>query len=165
MFGVVLALHFGLFGLLSCAWRAIGVNAQPIMNRPLSSTSPEEFWGRRWNRAFRDASYGTMFVPITRHWGAAVATAAVFLFSGVIHELAISVPARGGFGLPTLYFMLQAVAVLFVNSKVAKQYGLGHGCLGQAITLAIVFIPIPILFHPPFVRHVIVPLMQWIAAI
>src|SRR5262249_30597701 len=39
MFSIVFFLHFGSFDLLSCAWRAVGVNAQPIMNRPLSSKS------------------------------------------------------------------------------------------------------------------------------
>jgi hypothetical protein len=163
MFGLVFFLHFGSFDLLSCAWRAAGVNAQPIMNRPLSSSSAGEFWGRRWNLAFRDASYRTLFVPVARRSEAACATLAVFLFSGLVHELAISVPARAGFGLPTLYFLLQGTTVLLENSKLGKQLSLGRGYRGRVFTLAIVFLPLPILFHPPFVRGVMAPFLHWIA--
>lgn len=165
MFGLVLMLHFGLFQLLSCAWRTIGVNAQPIMNRPLSSVSIGEFWGRRWNRAFRDASYAALFVPIARRWGAATATWAVFIFSGLVHDLAVSVPAKGGYGLPTLYFLLQGITVLLENSALGKRWRLGRGRWGHAMTLVILFVPLPILFHPLFVRGVIVPFMQWTANI
>ncbi len=32
MAGIVFVLHFGAFHLLSCGWRAAGVNAKPLMN-------------------------------------------------------------------------------------------------------------------------------------
>jgi hypothetical protein len=64
MFGLVLMLHFGVFHLISCAWRSAGVKALPLMNRPLCSTSLGEFWGRRWNRAFHDTAYAALFRPL-----------------------------------------------------------------------------------------------------
>jgi hypothetical protein len=160
MFGVVLVLHFGLFHAISCAWRAAGVNALPIMDRPLTSASLGEFWGRRWNRAFRDAGYAALFQPVAKRWGATAAMLAVFLFSGIIHEAGISVPAGGGYGLPTLYFVLQAVMLLVENSARGKRAGLGHGRRGHLFTLLTVFGPLAILFHPPFVHNVIVPMME-----
>jgi D-alanyl-lipoteichoic acid acyltransferase DltB (MBOAT superfamily) len=63
MIGIVLILHFGMFHLLSCTWRSLGVQARPLMNRPLASTSLGEFWGRRWNIAFRDLTYRFQFRP------------------------------------------------------------------------------------------------------
>ena len=54
---LVLVLHFGSFHLLSCGWRFAGVQARPLMDRPLASASVSEFWGRRWNTAFRDLTH------------------------------------------------------------------------------------------------------------
>ncbi len=50
------------------------------------------FWGQRWNRAFRDACYGSLFLPVVERRGPVAGVAAVFLFSGIVHEVAISVP-------------------------------------------------------------------------
>jgi hypothetical protein len=160
MFGVVLLLHFGVFHVISCAWRAAGVNALPIMNRPLTSVSLGEFWGRRWNRAFRDAGYAALFQPAAKRWGVTTATIAVFLFSGVIHEAGISVPASGGYGLPTFYFALQVAMLLAESSAWGKRKGLGRGWRGRAFTMLVVFGPLPLLFHPPFVYNVIVPMIR-----
>lgn len=96
MIGLVLILHFGIFHLLSCSWRSIGVQAQPLMNRPLASTSLSEFWGRRWNTAFRDLMHRFLFRPCASWFGPRWGILAGFLFSGAIHDLVISVPARGG---------------------------------------------------------------------
>ena len=39
MVGVMLILHFGVFQLLSGFWRANGIDAKPLMNQPIRSTS------------------------------------------------------------------------------------------------------------------------------
>ncbi len=160
MFGVVLVMHFGFFHLISCGWWTVGVDAQPIMDRPLTSASLGEFWGRRWNRAFRDASYAALFHPIAKQWSTTKAMIVVFLFSGMIHEAGISVPAGGGYGLPTLYFILQAAMLITENSAWGKRAGLKRGLRGRVFTMAVVFGPLAMLFHPPFVYQVIVPMMK-----
>ena len=160
MVGLVLILHFGSFHLLSCAWRQIGVDAQPLMNNPLRSTSVGEFWGKRWNTAFRDLTHTYVFLPLARKLGPRPAIIAGFAFSGLVHELAISVPASAGYGWPTLFFMLQSFALLLERSRFGSLHGLGRGLRGRAWTAIVVVLPAFGLFHPPFVSRVIVPFMK-----
>lgn len=69
MAGLIFVLHFGSFHLLSCAWRAAGVDARPLMHWPVAATSLADFWGRRWNTAFRDLTHRFLFRPLTRRLG------------------------------------------------------------------------------------------------
>jgi hypothetical protein len=158
--GIGLVLHFGLLHLLSLAWRRAGVDAQPIMQRPASTMSLADFWGRRWNTAFRDLAHQLVYRPLARQWGARRAMAAVFLFSGLLHDLAISVPARAGYGLPTLYFLLQAAGVEFERSGLGRRWHLRGGVRGWLFASVLVLAPAALLFHPPFIRHVVIPFLR-----
>lgn len=160
MVGLILLLHFGSFTLLSCFWRAVGIEAQPLMDRPARAGSVAEFWGRRWNTAFRALTHRFLFRPLTARLGTGRAVAAGFAFSGFLHELVISVPARGGYGGPTLFFVLQAAAILAERSPAGRRLGLGHGgWRGRVFTMLTLVLPAGLLFHPPFVRAVIVPFL------
>ena len=165
MIGMVLILHFGFFHLLSCAWRSVGVDARPLMDKPLTSCSLSEFWGRRWNTAFRDLTHRFLFRPLTPWLGARGAIFGGFVFSGVVHDVVISMPARGGYGGPTLFFTVQAVGMLFERSAVARRFGLGRGLRGWAFTMAVLLVPVYWLFHPPFVENIVVPFMHALGAI
>lgn len=165
MIGIVLVLHFGLFQLLSCCWRSLGFEARPIMNRPLASTSLSEFWGRRWNTAFRDLAHRFVFRPFTAWFGPRFGLFAGFLFSGAIHDLVISVPAKGGYGGPTAFFAIQGAAIIFERSAFGRRMGLGRGGLGRAFTFLVLVAPIFLLFNRPFVVRVIVPFMRAIGAL
>src|SRR5262249_6157062 len=92
--GVVLFLHLGAFHLVSCLWRGAGIDAQPIMNRPLAATSVSDFWARRWNTAYHDLAHRYIFVPLSRWFGAALAMVIAFTVSWLVHELVSTVPAR-----------------------------------------------------------------------
>ncbi len=165
MAGVVMALHFGLFHLMALAWRRAGVDAFPIMRAPLMAASLHEFWGERWNRAFNDLVRPTVFRPLLRRHGMIAATLATFLLSGLVHDLVISVPARAGYGLPTLYFLIQGLGVLLVRSAPGRRVGLNRGFTGWLTTLLITAIPAPLLFHTPFRETVMVPFLQTLNAI
>lgn len=165
MIGVVLILHFGLFHLLSCAWRRFGVAAAPLMNNPAKSVRVSEFWGRRWNTAFRDLTHRFLFRPLTERLGPRGALAAGFLFSGLVHDLVISVPARGGYGGPTLFFAVQGVALLGERSRIGEAAGLGRGWRGWLFTMLVLILPAYLLFHPPFVENIIVPFMRALGAL
>jgi alginate O-acetyltransferase complex protein AlgI len=85
---------------------------------------------------------------------------AVFAASGLLHEAVISVPAGGGYGLPTAYFLLQGGAVLLERSSGGRRAGLGAGLRGRAFTAVLVAGPLFWLFHPPFVREVVLPMLR-----
>ena len=164
MVGIIFCLHFGLFHLMSLAWRACGVNAQPIMRAPVLATSLSEFWGERWNTAFSIPARRLALIPLGRRIGIPTATFVVFFISGLLHEAVISLPARGGFGLPTAYFTLQALGMLFERSVFGRRLGLGRGWRGWFFVLLLTAGPACWLFHPPFVRNVILPMLEGIGA-
>ena len=164
MFGLVFILHFGTFDLLSLAWRAIGIDARPVMRSPWRSTSLAEFWGRRWNTAFHELASRYTFRPLRRFAGVTGASFAALFASGLIHELVISLPARGGHGLPTAYFLIQAVGIVAERSRIGRHAGLGRGARGWVFTFVMTAVPVPLLFPPPFLHNVILPMLAALAA-
>jgi hypothetical protein len=165
MAGLVFLLHFGSFHLLSCAWRAAGVDAKPLMDWPMRAAGVGEFWGRRWNTAFRDLTHRFLFRPLAARLGPRAGVAAGFLFSGLVHDLVISAPAGGGYGWPTFYFVLQGLGLLAERSRSGRPLGLGGGWRGRAFTAAVVVGPVYGLFHPPFVRGVVLPFLDALGAV
>ncbi len=165
MVGLIFMLHFGSFHLLSCAWRHAGVNAQPLMDWPLAATSVSDYWGKRWNRAFRDFAHRFGFRPLTPRLGVAAATMAVFLFSGVVHDAVISLPAGGGYGGPTLFFLAQGAGLFAERSTLGRKLRLGRDWRGRAFAMFVLLAPLVLLFHPPFVENVIVPMMRDLGAL
>jgi len=164
MIGFVFLLHFGAFHLLSLLWRAFGINAKPIMQSPGSATSLSKFWGGNWNAAFSDLMQEHFFKPMARHLGARRALFAIFLISGVLHELVISLPAHGGYGLPTLYFAIQGLALLFERSEFGREMGLGSGWKGWCFVALVSGAPAFWLFHPTFIYNVILPMLHAVGA-
>lgn len=164
MVGIILLLHFGLFKLLALSWRSAGIAVTPLMRAPLLSHSLAEFWGERWNTAFNKLAFTLLFRRVHRSMGPRAATMLVFLLSGLIHDLVISVPARGGYGLPTLYFLLQGAGVLFERTRFARRCGFNRGTRGWLFTMALTAGPVFWLFHPTFVRNVILPFLKAIGA-
>lgn len=165
MIGIVMTLHFGLFHLLLCAWRTIGVDARPLMNWPLASRNIGQFWGVRWNTAFRDLTYRFLFRPLLPRLGAPGALLLGFLVSGLIHDLVISVPAGGGYGGPTLYFFVQGCAILVSRPARSRRVDLHSGFMGWAFAILALAVLLPLLFHAAFVCRVVVPFLEFIGAI
>src|SRR5215468_4657569 len=159
MIGLIFMLHFGSFHLLSLAWRRTGVDARPVMRNPLKSASLADFWGRRWNTAFHELATRFTFQPLRTRVGASAAALIVFLLSGVIHELVISFPAGGGYGLPTGYFVAQGLGVASERSSRGRRFGLGHGWRGRLFTVLVAAGPAYWLFPPVFVHRVILPML------
>jgi hypothetical protein len=165
MFGLILLLHFGTFQIVALFWRSVGIQAEPIMSAPLRSTSLGESWGKRWNLGFRQLAHELIFAPSYRRLGVDMAGFLVFAVSGLLHDLVISLPARGGYGLPTLYFLLQGAGMTVERSRLGKRLGLGHGTRGWCFMMVFLTVPGFGLFHPWFVMRVILPFMRAIHAL
>ena len=73
---------------------------------------------------------------MTARFGARTALGVGFLFSGIVHELVISLPAQGGWGGPTVFFLLQAAA-MFVETRSEHperwSYGAGLALISASI--------------------------------
>jgi alginate O-acetyltransferase complex protein AlgI len=160
MIGLVMMLHFGVLNLIAFAWQSRGVDAKPIMDSPLAARGVAEFWGRRWNTAFRDLSTPLLFRPLARRYGVATATWGTFLFSGLVHDLVISVPAGGGYGLPTMYFLIQVLAIHVERSSAFRALKLDRPLPKRVFAWMVVLAPAGLLFHEPFRANVILPFMK-----
>jgi alginate O-acetyltransferase complex protein AlgI len=165
LFGLILLLHFGSFHLIALFWQTMGIDAQPIMSKPILSRTLSEFWGRRWNLGFRQLGHEFIFRPLHRRIGVAAAGLAVFVASGLIHDLVISFPARGGYGLPTGYFLLQGLGVTLERSHFGAKIGLQAGLRARIFAIVVTAAPAFWLFHPLFVQRVILPFLQAVGAL
>lgn len=152
--GISLILHFGFLNFNASFWNFMGVPAYPVFKSPLRSLSLTEFWGKRWNLAFSEMAAIAVYKPLKSTLGINLAKAMAFLFSGVLHELALSVPVGKGYGLPTLYFTLHAVLIQIENKLNFPSVFLKH--------LWVIFwllVPMPLLFHHFFLGKVIWPFL------
>lgn len=158
--GLSLLVHFGGLNVMAGALRRCGANCRPLFVAPLLSTSLTEFWGRRWNQAFSEMTSAAVFRPLRTKIGVAGATTSAFVFSGLLHELAISLPVKAGFGLPMAYFGLHAIAM-----RLESRWRTGGKPVdrvawrGRLWTMAWLLIPLPILFHGPFMRGCVLPMI------
>jgi len=166
--GLAIGVLGGLFHFVSWLWRAGGVDARPIMNRPLRATSLNDFWSRRWNLAFHDLAERFLFRPLAARFNRATATSGVFLFSGLLHEAVLSLPAGGGYGGPSLFFLAQLIGVAYERSS--NLYRVLQSSWGDAILVrgyAVIFLICPsgLLFHRPFIERVWLPFMRAVGAL
>jgi len=158
--GLSFILHFGIFNLVAGAWRYGGVDVHALFRAPLLSRSLAEFWGRRWNLAFSEMTSIGVYRPLRAAVGKPPALVVAFLFSGLLHELAISLPVRAGFGLPLLYFAIHGALMLVERGlERADRPVYRRAAVGRAWTAFWLVAPLPILFHRPFLRGVVWPIL------
>jgi alginate O-acetyltransferase complex protein AlgI len=157
LLGLSLLLHFGLCNLLAGTWRFRGIACEPLFRAPLRSQNLAEFWARRWNLAFSEMTAIAVYRPLVPRVGRGPALMAGFAVSGLLHEMAISVPVRAGYGLPLLYFLLHGVLVSVERALAAAGRPLS-GWAGRTWAIFWVVAPLPILFHRAFLAGVVWPL-------
>src|SRR5262249_27554664 len=110
---------FATFAFWALVFRRLGFPVEKPFVNPAAATSLRDFWGRRWNRIMSGMLRDLLFTPLARHVGVVAATVAVFVYSGVLHEF-VSVLARGGYGRPTLYFLIQGAGFLAEGTRFGR---------------------------------------------
>lgn len=158
--GLSLLLHFGVFKLAAGLWRMAGVDCRPLFRAPLLSRSLGEFWSRRWNLAFSEMTSAAAYRPVRRRLGRPAGLLAAFLLSGLLHEIAISVPVGAGFGGPTAYFAFHGVLTALEDRMARRGRPVDRAAgIGRLWTVTTVVLPLPLLFHRPFLVGVVWPLI------
>jgi hypothetical protein len=156
--GLSLILHFGILNLCTAFWRSLGVNVSELFQAPYKSKSLKEFWGKRWNIAFSEMTALISYRPLKASIGVEKALIISFLLSGLLHEIAISLPVMAGLGLPMTYFVIHACAMhLEAHSDFVKRI-LQKRWLAHLWVMSLLILPMPLLFHRQFIAHVLVPL-------
>jgi hypothetical protein len=156
--GLSLILHFGILNLSTAAWRYAGVDVPELFRSPYLSKSLKEFWGRRWNVAFSEMTALIVYRPLKSKIGLENALVLSFLFSGLLHEIAISLPVRTGYGFPMLYFVIHAAAMHAEARSSAVQKIIRHPVLARVWVMIFLVLPMPLLFHNHFIHKILIPL-------
>jgi len=156
LIGLSLILHFGILNISTGFLRLLGINATSLFKDPIKSKSLEEFWSRRWNLAFVELTTLAVLRPLKKLFGPTFAFWASYIFSGLLHELAISLPVKSGFGKPFIYFILQAIFILAIEKPLFKN--VSNSFIKKCWLLACLFTPIFLLFHNNFIQQIVIPL-------
>lgn len=160
--GLSLVLHFGVLNISAGIWRLFGVDTRMLFKSPLLSTSLTEFWGKRWNIAFSEMTAIAIYRPLKNIFGGTVATLIAFLFSGLLHEMAISVPVKAGIGLPLLYFLIHGIVMLAERELAKRGILIGKNkWVGRGWVIFWLLLPMPLLFHKYFLKGIVLPIIGY----
>lgn len=141
-------LHFGLLNISAVALQMLHYPAYSLFRSPLQANSLRDFWGKRWNLAFTEMTSVVAYRPLRKRLSDRQAFIIAFLFSGLLHEVALSLPVNKGYGLPTLYFIIQLILILL------EPILFGTKKPGSLWIVACLVIPLPILFHKAIMTQV-----------
>ncbi|XP_054778117.1 acyl-CoA--sterol O-acyltransferase 1-like [Prosopis cineraria] len=140
-----------------------GVELEPQFNEPYLSSSPQDFWGRRWNIMASRILRPTVYEPVYsvclhmmgRKWASLPAVFATFLASGLIHELIFYYLGRVR---PTWeitwFFILHGfclVVEIELKKRLSRRLRLPKVILGP-LTVGFVLVTAFRLFFPQFLR-------------
>ena len=149
--GLATTVHLGYSDVLSALVRWLGFPVHRLFDNPLAANRLRDFWSHRWNRPFVEMNK-VLFLPLLqKKLSRKTAVTGAFIISGILHELAISLPVKAGWGGPLLYFVIQAVGMRLQKRD------------SRLFTWLWLLVPAPILFHDPFREGLITPLLEQIA--
>ena len=163
LIGLSLILHFGILNISTGMLRWLGINVTSLFKEPMRSKSLNEFWSKRWNLAFVELTTIAVLRPLKSTYGYTIAFWASFIFSGLLHEMAISLPVQSGFGKPFLYFIIQAVLILTIDKYVIKKQS--NVFIRTFLILGCLALPIFLLFHKDFIAQIVLPLAEYLSIV
>ncbi|XP_038897084.1 probable long-chain-alcohol O-fatty-acyltransferase 5 [Benincasa hispida] len=143
---------------------SFGIELEEPSNEPYLATSLQDFWGRRWNILVSNILKLTVFLPVRsamisrtgRRRSAAVAVFAVFVVSGLMHELLFYYVNRVAPSWEvTAFFVLQGICVLVefqLKTAVGDKFRL-HWAVSLPFTLGFTVTTASWLFFPPVLRN------------
>ena len=138
-------------------FRALTIPVEKLFVCPIAATTLGEFWGQRWNRIVSGLLREVLFLPLAHRVGVRIALFAVFLYSGVYHEI-VSFIAGSGYGQPTAYFLLQFLGVSLEHIKPLRRWFRKHPGVSRLWTAAVVLLPAPLFLHAGFIDRVVLPM-------
>lgn len=147
-----LGFHFGALRVLKGGLRKTGFPVRTLFPNVLKARGVGDFWSRRWNTGYSQMMQRLIGRPVARRFGPEVGLMAVFVGSGVLHELAITLPVQAGYGWPTIYFTGHGILVL-LERRVGRPFG-------RIPALLAVGLPLGALFPPEFQKEVIARCFQ-----
>lgn len=142
-----LGFHFGALRVLKASLRAAGYPVRTLFPNLLDAQGIGDFWSKRWNVGYSQMMQRVVGRPIEEKFGASAGIMAVFVASGLLHELAITLPVQAGYGLPTAYFVVHGVLTLVERAR--------GRAFGRVFALLAVLLPLGMLFPPAFQQEVI----------
>jgi hypothetical protein len=163
-------------GLSLTSMAVSGYQTQPLMLNPLfESTSPSDFWSRRWNRLVHHVLKNGVFKPVLKYHSKTMAVIVTFLASGIFHEWllwAIFTPTKGQrdpetgecssscfqptYGRAIVFFLWQAllIAIEMTLGRTQVFCVLGNSLPSLLRTFLIICLGIPVahFFTEPYFR-------------
>jgi len=148
-----LGFHFGALRALKGLHRAAGFPVRTLFPNPLLTDSTADFWQRRWNIGYSQMMMRVVGRPIRPWLGRRGGFFLIFILSGLLHEVAISLPVQANFseglGLPTLYFIGHGL-LIFAEKRLPIP-------AQRPLAFISVIAPLGLLFIPKFQEEVFIP--------
>jgi alginate O-acetyltransferase complex protein AlgI len=160
LIGAALLNLFVRFDIAVALFRWLGFKVERLWNCPGAATSVADFWGQRWNLVMSGLGREAIFMPLARRAGGTVALAAVFVYSGLVHE-AVSFGARGGYGGPTAYFLIQGAGIWLEGRRWARRLTRARPWLGRVWAALVVVGPLGLMLHRPCMDAIVVRLLRY----
>jgi Na+-transporting NADH:ubiquinone oxidoreductase subunit NqrB len=118
MFNAIVISYFMISGTIDIHSAIIGalfgVYIPDFCDAPLRSTSPRDFWSRRWNLLFRHVMHKSIFTELRRKgYNPIIGALLVCFASALLHEYMVWISCDGKPGWMTLFFVIHTTATIF----------------------------------------------------